>query len=399
MILRPEQILLLALGQPVVPANDMGKGEAPPAPDYAAAARAQGGANLQSTIASNVLNRPTEITPLGTRRWTQTGTYTVPGAEGNPAVDIPTWESRIDLTPEGQMRYDQEQRIIRSLGDTAEYGLNRVGQAVNQPFDMSQVRPRMSVPQAGNGMQPLPGVTPKALLPEVAGIPDQNNIGDTLYRSQTRYMDPQFQQQGNALESKLVNQGLRPGTEAYDTAMRNFQMDKERAYADARDRSILASGQEQSRQFGLGSQQFGMGLARGAQDFGQGATQFGQGAQLYGLGLQGDAQRFGQEATAYNLGQQGRQADIAEQAYLRQLPLNELNALRTGSQVSMPQFQSFSTANMQPAPIMQGAIAQGQSDMARYNAEQAQGGEFLGGLMKLGGTMFGGSAMPWWMAG
>ena len=121
----------------------------------------------------------------------------------------------------------------------------------------------------------------------------------------------------------------------------------------------MAGGQEQSRQFGLGAQQFG------------------QGAQAFGLGEQ----------------QRGQQ--IGEQAYLRQLPLNEMNALRTGAQVGMPQFQPYASANVTPAPIMQGAMAQGQADQNLYNAQQAQGGQFMGGLMQLGGAISG--ARPWWL--
>ena len=80
---------------------------------------------------------------------------------------------------------------------------------------------------------------------------------------------------------------------------------------------------------------------------------------------------------------------------MRGLPLNELNALRTGAQVNMPQFQPYASANVQPAPIMQGAMAQGQADINAYNAQQAQGGAFMGGLMQLGGAMSG--ARPWWL--
>src|SRR3990167_9169358 len=105
----------------------LGKSDPPPAPDYAAAARAQGGANLQSTIASNVLNRPNEQTPLGSRNWSQQGWYTIPAAEGNPEVRIPRWLSQINLTPQGQSRFEQEQRITGQLGNIAEGGLSRVG--------------------------------------------------------------------------------------------------------------------------------------------------------------------------------------------------------------------------------------------------------------------------------
>src|SRR3990167_4993132 len=351
----------------------LGKSDPPPAPDYAAAARAQGGANLQSTIASNVLNRPNEQTPLGSRNWTNYGSYTVPAAEGNPAVQVPLWRSQINLTPEGQSRFEQEQRITGQLGDVAESGLSRVGGGMGEPFDMSQVRGRGEL----GGMPQLPG---QAGSPDITQVPGMNQVGDALYRQQTRYMDPQFQQQESGLENKLVNQGLQRGTEAFDTAMRNFGSDRERAYADARDRAILAQGQEQSRQFGLGAQQFQQGLARGAQDF-------GQGAQRFGMGLAGQAQQFG-------LGQQGRQQDISEQAYLRGLPLNELNALRTGAPVQMPQFQPFSTANMQPAPLFNATMAQGQSDMNQYNAGQAQDAAFTQGLFSLGGAALG---SPWWL--
>lgn len=47
------------------------------------------------------------------------------------------------------------------------------------------------------------------------------------------------------------------------------------------------------------------------------------------------------------------------QAYLRQLPLNEANALRSGGQVQGPQFGSYYTNNAAAAPIMDAGIAQG----------------------------------------
>lgn len=545
----------------------LGKNEAPPAPDYAAAARAQGGANLQSTIATNVMNRPNEVTPLGTRSWSQRGTYMVPAAEGNPAVNVPLWQSRIQMTPLGQQRFDQEQRITGQIGNVAEQGLGRVGAAVAQPFNtgglpqvagipgmqqqqsnapvtqgsfgmgkgdalrqgiqnlssggarnssMGADDPRLTMgnrgatsatgtsgtpryegpllypvpqwthtpeiraelergvtqrrynemlgipnepeptqqqpmqaahmgvspdprpnetaavpagvpplPQSMQQQQPLPQPMQQApalpqqqAAPDITRMPNQSDVGDTLYRQATRYMDPQFQQQEEALRTRLVNQGLPADSAAFNDEMRRFNATKQQAYADARDRAMLASGQEQSRQFGLGAQQFAQGMSRGDQAFGQGANlfgmglagqgqQFGQEAQRFGMGLTGQGQQFGQEAERFRLGlgaqgqQYGQQAQtygmsaaerqraLQEQAYMRQLPLNELNALRTGAQVNMPQFQPYSTANVQPAPIMQGAQAQGQSDINRYNAEQAQGGAFTSGLFSLAGQM------PW----
>ena len=137
----------------------MGKSDLPPAPDYAAAARAQGGANLQSTIASNVMNRPNEITPMGRRLWQQTGSYTVPAAEGNTAVTVPTWQSQIKLTPLGQQRFEQEQRITGRLGDVAESGVNRVGQALQNPFNIGAAAHRPDLPDSMGQQPTMPQIT------------------------------------------------------------------------------------------------------------------------------------------------------------------------------------------------------------------------------------------------
>jgi hypothetical protein len=78
--------------------------------------------------------------------------------------------------------------------------------------------------------------------------------------------------------------------------------------------------------------------------------------------------------------QQGMQEAIAQ----RQLPLNEFNALRTGSQVSMPQFTGVpgvQQANTDVAGIHQ---ANFQNQMANDNAEMSQNNAFMGGLFQMG---------------
>ena len=332
--------------------------------------------------------RPNEYTPYGSRTWNQTGSYNVggtpgtpgspnsilnldeagnpyytggmPATPGTPGTNIPLWESREQFTPLGQERFDQEQRIIGSLGNTAEAGLGRVGESQSQPFDLSQVgaRPDLPTPMSGGGQ--MPGITQ---------IPNQSDIADRLYSQQTRYLDPQYQKQELGLENRLVNQGLQRGTEAFKSAMGDFGQTRDMAYADARDRAILAAGQEQSRQFGLGTEQFGQGAAR------------------FGMGLAGQGQQFGQEADAFRLGMGGRQQDIGEQAYLRGLPLNELNALRTGSQVQGPQFQNFASSGAQPAPIAQASQLAGDYTTDAFNLKNAQRGQTMGTVGAVGGAV------------
>ncbi len=250
-----------------------GKSDPPPPPDYAAAAKAQGGANLQSTIAGSILNNPDQITPYGTQRRTQTGSYTIPGAEGNAPVDIPTFTSTMDFTPQGQQRWDQEQRIIGSLGNTAEQGLGRVGETFATPFSLG------SADQAQQAAE-----------------------GAIMSR-----LNPQMDVARRARESQLANQGIGMGSSAYDDSMRQLGLQEN----DARQQAVLA-----------------------------------------GLGYRPQA--------------------IQEEAYRRNLPLNELNALRSGSQVQAPTFQGPGGASVQPAPLFNAAAQQGQADQNIFSAQQAQ---------------------------
>ena len=61
---------------------------------------------------------------------------------------------------------------------------------------------------------------------------------DAMYQQQTRYLDPQYQQQQNDLSSRLANQGVTMGSQAYTTAMDNFARQRDSAYGNARDSSI-----------------------------------------------------------------------------------------------------------------------------------------------------------------
>ena len=61
---------------------------------------------------------------------------------------------------------------------------------------------------------------------------------DAMYQQQTRYLDPQYQQQQQALSSSLANQGVTMGSQAYTSAMDNFARQRDSAYGNARDSAI-----------------------------------------------------------------------------------------------------------------------------------------------------------------
>ena len=263
-----------------------GKGSAPPPPDYVGAARQQGVENVEAAIAQRILNNPVQQTPYGTKSSQQVDSYTL--QDGRV---VPIFQDTTALTPMGQQRFDQEQRIIGSLGDTAEAGLNRVGQTFGTPFDIQNV----------------------------------NQLQDRAESSIMERLQPMQDRFRAQRENQLANQGIMMGSEAY----RNAQDDIGRQENDARLAAVV--------------------------------------------------QGLNQRAPAL-------QQDLA----LRNQPLNELNALRTGSQVTVPQF-SGPTAQSVAAPDMLGATAAGyNAQLGAFNASQASGNNMMSGLFSLGGAALGG---------
>jgi hypothetical protein len=66
-------------------------------------------------------------------------------------------------------------------------------------------------------------------------------------------LDPQFKQGEDALRSRLANQGIVEGSEAYNNAMGDFNRGKEFSYGQAREKAISGAGQEADRAFGMQS--------------------------------------------------------------------------------------------------------------------------------------------------
>lgn len=85
-----------------------------------------------------------------------------------------------------------------------------------------------------------------------------------------------------------------------------------------------------------------------------------------------------------------RQQAIAEQMQRRGMSLNEMNALLSGQQVSMPQMPSFVAAQRSETPNILGATQMGyDAALGAYNAQQAGASNTLGGLFSLGSAALG----------
>jgi hypothetical protein len=87
----------------------------------------------------------------------------------------------------------------------------------------------------------------------------------------------------------------------------------------------------------------------------------------------------------FGVGQQARQTALQEQAYLRNEPLNTLSAVRTGSQVTGPQFVNSAQQATTAGPDLLGAAGmQYNAQLGDFNQRQAAQQNFNQGLMGLG---------------
>jgi hypothetical protein len=153
------------------------------------------------------------------------------------------------------------------------------------------------------------------------------NPGETMQESVLRRLQPQIAQQREMTTAQLANQGIVPGTTAYENAMR-MQNQKEN--------DLLTSAVIQGTNTGLAANQ----------------------------------QAFGQAG------------------YIRNEPINTLNAIRSGSQVTNPSYISNipQQATTSGADIL-GASQMGyNAQMGNFNAQQAAQANFNQGLMGLGGA-------------
>jgi hypothetical protein len=88
------------------------------------------------------------------------------------------------------------------------------------------------------------------------------------------------------------------------------------------------------------------------------------------------------------------QQALAQQAAIRSMPVNEISALLSGGQVSVPQFQGYSGVNVAPPPIFQAGQAAGnfaQQNYANQVGAYNAGMGMLGSLAGAAGTAIGGA--------
>ena len=114
-------------------------------------------------------------------------------------------------------------------------------------------------------------------------------------------------------------------------------------------------------------------------------------AVVQGLNLDvgANAQGFNQALQSGQFGNTAIQQAIAQAIQQRQLPLNEITALMSGSQIQNPQFGAYQGSTVAPPPIFQATQAKGMFDANSYNQQVAQQNAQTAGLYSLGGAAAG----------
>lgn len=176
-------------------------------PNVAGAAQIEGEFSRETARDVTYADRPDQFGPLGNVQW---GTEEV--IDPATGEKVTKWTQNQNLDPNLQSITDNTLGMMRGRGEAAGVANQRGLMDVANPADFDQFGDPISFDPAAQ----------------------RQSAEDAAYGRSTSRLDPRFQQESDAMEIKLRNQGLRPGDEAWDKAMGNFGRYKNDAYATAR---------------------------------------------------------------------------------------------------------------------------------------------------------------------
>jgi len=325
-------------------------------PDYTGAA--------QQTAAANAANnRINQVTPYGNASYQQTGT----DQYGNPTYTMNTTAAPF------------VQNAINAQGGqlASTYGSAFQSPTFNSTGDMPAMNyygSRLNQQQFNPATQllPLPKFDVSTQINQAA-LPSYGiNPGETYENAIMRRLEPSMQRQSAALDAQLANQGIVPGTRAYETAKQLLAQQQN----DARTSAIVGG--------------MDTGLRANQQAYGQ---QVGQ----IGLNLQGQEQSFNQplrtnvqnmsaNELAYNqqIANQKLGMDAQQQAFVQAMAkyLTPLQVAQGLKGLSTPTYAPTTTVPGTDYLTSMGLTNQG--NVASANANNAYNNAMMQGLFTLG---------------
>jgi len=344
------------------------------------------------------------------------------------------------LNPQAQKTLDAQQRVQTNLANLGEQGIGTAQKILGTPFSFGGPGIQTSL---GNAGPILTGVNPAGYEAQgrVTAGPIQTGVNPAGYEAQGRLdtsriaampvnagttaqqaimsrLDPSIARNRVSTETQLINQGLRPGGEAYNNAINLLgqQENDQRTQAALQGIGLDFSANQQG--FGQATQQNAIANQASAQNlqnlqnyqqqqnaaqglkFGQDlqGTQFANQAAAQNLqNLQNyQQQQNAAQGLQFNQGLVGKQFEntaeqnaFARAMQLRGMPLNEITALMSGSQIQNPTFQPYQGQSVAPAPVAQAAAQQAQYGQNIYNQQMGQSNANTAGLYSLGGAGLG----------
>lgn len=412
-----------------------GKGgsKAPKTPDYVAAAREQGEQNRKAANELTAANRPTQYDAFGNSiSWSKRASselddinsqlsYWNQQAQGKSkkernaiwdnnmaALDKKKkdleasggyeWTQNVNYTPETMARIQAD----FANQDTARANYTRMLQNAPGAYGARGLEAKAWQNPAQYGVGQDAAVSPQYQTSQFGLRPDSvqqfdqswgDKYSDALYG---RVMDRARVEQGresNTLATQLRQQGLVPGTEAYDRAMQNLMKSHGDVQTMAAQNATLGGYQEARNMYDT--------MLRGNQQ------QYDQNLGIMGAQISADQNLFNQRlgANAGNrdtyrmiqeaLQQQFSQEQAANQNALQQYMgqwagLSNAQALQAGGTYT-PTFQGFGTATgYSPADLTGALQAKYSSQLGSYNAQNQAKGSLLGAGALFGGSLLGG---------
>lgn len=336
-----------------------GKSSPPPAPDYTAAAQATAQGNLEATRAATDANRVNQVTPYGNLTYTHDSGQTFNQAAYDAAMQD-YYNQLAAYNAQGTTSTGSTSGNRFSVGDFGggPLSVNRPGTVLSKPVmpnqadfmtggnpdggwtatqtlspDQQAILDATSQLNLGllgtansglnyaNGVLSKPGVD-TSMLPQVGINPGQSYQDAMMARIQ-----PQIDRENQQLDAQLANQGITPGSQAYNNA-------KQLMYQQHNDLLNNAT-------------------------------------------VQG-----------FNTGLAANQNAFQQASYNQMQPINVINALRTGSQVQNPNFVNVPQQATVTGPDYLGAAqAQYNGQLNSYNAQVGNQNSFMSGLMGIGGSL------------
>lgn len=307
--------------------------QAPPPPDPYAVGQAQTGTNIQTAIANAYLGNANEVGPMGSISYAPTSWNSISGPNSVRGTGGPM--AQLGGFAGGSKGAGGANSL---LGGGQDFQIPQFTRTTTLSPEQQRIYDLNTQTQEGLGKVGLEqtkrigGVLNSPI--SASGLPDvTNDFSQDRQRVEQSLFDrlnPQLDRARMAEENRLINQGFQRGTEGFTNAMGD-----------------------------IGRQENDARLA------------------VTGQGLQEQQGMFG-------MSQANRQRSLQEMLALRNQPINEITALLSGSQVSLPQGQAYNAPTVGNTPIGDYMYNSAALQQQNYQQQMKQREAMMGGIMGLG---------------